>query len=54
MDRWTWVPKRVPEDSDGVPRRSLLAELALDPRSGIVLVKPGVYRTRESAVYPRG
>jgi hypothetical protein len=45
----TLLAKRVPEDEDGVPRRSLLAELAKDPRSGIAEVEPGRYAAEKIA-----
>ncbi len=44
-DRWIWTRKRVPELPDGIPRHSILAELARDVRSGIVQEQPGRYRS---------
>jgi hypothetical protein len=48
--------KPVPENDDGTPRRSLLAELAKHPDSGLVEVAPGRYESAadQRAANPQG
>lgn len=54
MDECDLRAKKVPENADGTPRRSLLKVLAEDPRNCIDEEAPGRYRSRGAVPYPRG
>jgi hypothetical protein len=54
MDECDLRTKRVPENADGTPERSMLRQLAEDPGNEIDEEAPGRYRSRGHVPYPRG